>query len=133
MSHRPAAILAAALVAASLALAACGGDDDEDTTSAATTSTTTSGATGATGATGSDDSTSGGATYDISAGDFIAASLPDQIKAVQDYVADSPDECGDVDTEGGSDFQVAIAINAATAEPDTPLADVILEECEQGS
>ena len=38
-----------------------------------------------------------------------------------------------MDTEGGSDFQVAVAINAATVEPETPLADVILEECEQGS
>jgi hypothetical protein len=131
MSRRIAAMLAAALVAASLALAACGGDDDDDTTSAATTSTTS--VSGATGATGSDDSASGGATYDISAGDYVAASLPDQVKAVQDYVADAPDECGDVDTEGGSDFQVAVAINAATVEPDTPLADVILEECEKGS
>ena len=130
MTRRPAAVLAAALIAATLALAACGGDDDEDTTSATTATTTTSGATGATGA---DDTTSGGATYDITAGDFIAASLPDQVKAVQDYVADSPDECGDVDAEGGSDFQVAVAINAATVEPDTPLPDVILEECEQGN
>ncbi len=130
MIRRPAAVLAAALIAASLALAACGGDDDEDTTSATTATTTTSGATGATGA---DDTTSGDATYDITAGDFIAASLPDQVKAVQDYVADSPDECGNVDAEGGSDFQVAVAINAATVEPDTPLPDVILEECEQGN
>ena len=132
MRRRLTALLAAAAVAATLGLAACGGDDDDDaaTTSAATTTTTT----GATGATGADDTTdTGGASYDITAGDFIAASLPDQVKAVQDYVADSPDECGDVDTKGGSDFQVAVAINAATVEPDTPLADVILQECEEGS
>jgi hypothetical protein len=129
MTGRIAALLAAALAAAALGLAACGGDDDEDTTAAATTTTTTSGATGATG---SDDGDSGGASYDITAEEFVASSLPDQIAAVEDYVADAPDECGGVDTKGGSDFQVAVAISAASAEPETPLADVILQECEQG-
>jgi hypothetical protein len=130
MTRRPAATLASALIAAVLGLAACGGDDDDAATTSAAATTT---GTGATGATGADDTTSGDATYDITAGEFIEGSLPDQVKAVQDYVADSPDECGDVDTEGGSDFQVAVAINAATVDPDTPLADVILQECEQGS
>jgi hypothetical protein len=134
MTRRLTALLAAALVAASLALAACGGDDDEDATSAATTATTTeTGATGATGATGSDDTTSGDATYDITTEEFVAASLPDQVQAVQDYVADASDECGGVDDKPGSDFQVSVAIAAASAEPQTPLADVILAECEKGS
>ena len=133
MTRRPTALLAAALVAASLGLAACGGDDDEDTTSAATTATTTETQTGATGATGSGDTTSGDATYDITTEEFVAASLPDQVQAVQDYVADASDECGDVDDKPGSDFQVAVAIAAASAEPETPLADVILAECEKGS
>jgi hypothetical protein len=131
MIRRLTALLAAALVAASLGLAACGGDDDEDTTSAATTATTTE--TGATGATGSDDTTSGDATYDITTEEFVAASLPDQVQAVQDYVADAADECGGVDDKPGSDFQVNVAIAAASAEPETPLADVILAECEKGS
>ena len=129
MSRRLAASLAAALVTVSLGLAACGGDDDDD---AATTSATTSATSGATGATGAGDTTGTGATYDITAQEFVAASLPDQIKAVEDYVADSPDECGDADTKGGSDFQVAVAIAAASADPETPLADVILQECEHG-
>jgi hypothetical protein len=131
MIRRLTALLAAALVAASLGLAACGGDDDEDTTSAATTAPTTE--TGATGATGSDDTTSGDATYDITTEEFVAASLPDQVQAVQDYVADAADECGGVDDKPGSDFQVNVAIAAASAEPETPLADVILAECEKGS
>jgi hypothetical protein len=133
MTPPPVALLAAAVVAAAIALAACGGDDDEDTAATEpTTATTTAGATGPTGA--EDDAAAGdGASYDITASEFIESSLPDQVKAVQDYVEDSPDECGNVDTKGGSDFQVAVAINAATAEPDTPLADVILRECEQGS
>jgi hypothetical protein len=131
MIRRLTALLAAALVAASLGLAACGGDDDEDTTSAATTTPTTE--TGATGATGSDDTTSGDATYDITTEEFVAASLPDQVQAVQDYVADAADECGGVDDKPGSDFQVNVAIAAASAEPETPLADVILAECEKGS
>lgn len=123
------ALLALALMSVSLGLTACGGDDDEDTTSAATTATTTSGATGATGA---DDADGGGAGYDITSEEFVAASLPDQVQAVQDYVADAPDECGGVDDKPGSDFQVAVAIAAASAEPDTPLPDVILAECEKG-
>jgi hypothetical protein len=126
------AFLAAAMVSVSLGLAACGGDDDEDTTGAATTATTTSGATGATGATGADDTDGGGASYDITSEEFVAASLPDQVQAVQDYVADAPDECGGVDDKPGSDFQVAVAIAAASAEPETPLSDVILAECEKG-
>ena len=130
MLRRTTPLLASALAAAVLALAACGGDDDEDTTSAATTATTTSGATGATGADAADGS---GASYDITAEEFIAASLPDQVQAVQDYVADASDECGGVDDKPGSDFQVAVAIAAASAEPETPLADVILAECEEGS
>ena len=129
MPRRPTALIAAALVAASLALAACGGDD-EDTTSAPATATTTSGATGATG---SEDITSGDATYDITAGEFIDASLPDQVKAVQDYVDSAPDECGGVDAKAGGDFQVAVAISAASADPEEPLPDVILAECEKGS
>ena len=132
MTGRLTALLAAAVVAASLGLAACGGDDDEDTTTAATIATTTT-ETGATGATGSDDTTSGDATYDITTEEFVAASLPDQVQAVQDYVADASDECGGVDDKPGSDFQVAVAIAAASAEPETPLADVILAECEEGS
>jgi hypothetical protein len=52
---------------------------------------------------------------------------------VQDYVADAADECGGVDDKPGSDFQVNVAIAAASAEPETPLADVILAECEKGS
>src|SRR5688500_11290338 len=132
MTGRLTALLAAAVVAASLGLAACGGDDDEDTTTAATIATTTT-ETGATGATGSDDTTSGDATYDITTEEFVAASLPDQVQAVQDYVADAADECGGDDDKPGSDFQVNVAIAAASAEPQTPLADVILAECEKGS
>lgn len=130
MLRRTTALLVSALAVAVLGLAACGGDDDEDATSPATTATTTSGATGATGADAAD---GGGASYDITAEEFIASSLPDQVQAVQDYVADASDECGGVDDKPGSDFQVAVAIAAASAEPETPLVDVILAECEEGT
>jgi hypothetical protein len=84
----------AALVSGALALGGCGGDD-EDTT----TPTSTAGATGATGA-----ADTGVASYDITAGDFIAGSLPDQIKAVADFVADNHDACANVDPKPGENF-----------------------------
>jgi hypothetical protein len=123
MRRRAAAtIAAAALVAGALALGACGGDDDEDTA----TPTTTGGATGATGA-----ADTGGASYDLTAGEFIAGSLPDQIKAVEDFVADNPDLCGNVDPKPGDNFMQGVAIAAASGDTETPLSEVITQECEQ--
>jgi hypothetical protein len=119
--------LVAALAALALALAACGGDDDDEPT--ATTPTITAGATGATGAEGAPE----GAAYDITSQEYLDAAIPDQAKAVEDYVADNPEECGDADPEPGGDFQVGVAIAAAQASPDTPLTDVISEECQEGS
>lgn len=118
--------LIAALAALALALAACGGDDDETT---ATTPTTTAGATGATG----DEDAGDGVTYDITSQEYLDAAIPDQAEAVEDYVADNPEECGNADPEPGGDFQVGVAIAAAQASPDTPLTDVISEECQEGS
>jgi hypothetical protein len=95
-----------------LGFAACGSDDE--------TSPTT-GATGATGAQGPSDG-------DLSASEFIEASIPDEIEAVKQAVADNPD-CGGVDTAPGSDFQVSVAIDAASAEPDTPVSEIVADNC----
>ena len=108
-------------VLAALALASCG-DDDETTTTV-----TTSGASGASGASGETGSTSGS---DMTAGEFIDASLPDEIKAVEDIVAANPDDCSGVDPKPGEDFQVSVSVNAAQVSPDSSLEDVVLDECE---
>jgi hypothetical protein len=115
--------LIAALVALALALAACGGDDDDETTP--TTPTTTAGATGATGAEGAPE----GAAYDITAQEYLDASIPDQIKAMREFVEDNPDECEGQNAEGGGNFPQGVGIGAATVEPDTPMSEVILQEC----
>jgi ABC-type glycerol-3-phosphate transport system substrate-binding protein len=114
-------MVVAALVSGALALGACGGDDDDETTPAAT---------GATGATGAAD-TQGGASYDITAGEFIQGSLPDQIKAVEDFVADNPDVCANVDPKPGENFMQGVAIAAASGDTSTPVSEIITQECEQ--
>jgi hypothetical protein len=96
-----------------LGLAACGGDDE--------TSSTTSGISGTTGAQGS----SGG---ELTASEFIDASIQDQIEAVTRAV-DANSECGDADIAPGSDFQVAVAIDAASAAPDTPISEIVADNC----
>jgi hypothetical protein len=103
--------LAAVLLA--LGFAACG--DDDETSS-------TAGATGASGTAGP--ATAGAMT----AGEFLKASIPDQIEAVADAAAANPD-CADADTSAGSDFQVQVAIDAAGTDPDTPLAEVVADNC----
>lgn len=101
-----------------LSLAACGGNDDEEPIP-------TAGATGATGATGAQ-GVSGGT--DLTAEEYIAASIPDQVEAVQDAVA-ADSACDAVDAAPGSDFQVDVSIAAASAEPNMPLSEVVGEQC----
>jgi hypothetical protein len=105
-------LLALAAVLGLLALAGCG-DDDEPTPD---------GATGATGA--QDAATAGGLT----AKEFIDASIPDQVEEVQRLAGENPD-CSDVDAKPGGDFQVAVAINAAQASPETSLAEIVADAC----
>jgi hypothetical protein len=106
-------LLSVTAVLLTITLAACGGDDE-------TTSTT--GASGASGAQG--------ATVDanMTASEFIAASIPDELAAVDQAVADN-DACSGVDTAPGGDFQVAVAIDAASAPPDTPLSEIVADNC----
>jgi hypothetical protein len=104
--------LAAVLLA--LGLAACGGDDETSPSS----TTTPAGATGTQG-TGGDEMT---------ASEFIAASIPDEIDAVTQAAEANPD-CASADTSAGSDFQVAVAIDAASADPDTPISEIVAGNC----
>jgi hypothetical protein len=64
----------------------------------------------------------------MTADDYIAASIPDQVEAVQDAVA-ADSACEGVDAQPGGDFQVDVAIAAASAEPDTPLSEVVSDQC----
>jgi hypothetical protein len=105
-------LVLAALVL-TLGLAACGGDDE--------TTSTTAGASGPTGAQGVE-------SEGMSAQEFIDASIPDQLAAVEDAV-DANDECASVDTSPGGDFQVSVAIDAASAGPDTELSEIVAENC----
>ena len=99
-----------------LAFAGCGGDDE--TTAAAGTS----------GATGAQDT---GSDAGMTAEQFIDASIPDQIREVRDLVDANPD-CAAVDPQPGGDFQVAVAINTAQASPDTPLSEIVADQCAKG-
>jgi hypothetical protein len=107
-------LLAVTAVFVLLSFTACGGDDDEEAA--------TIGATGATGAQGVSAGT------DLTAEEYIAASIPDQVEAVKDAVA-ADSACEGVDAEAGGDFQVDVAIDAASTEPDTPLSEVVADQC----
>jgi hypothetical protein len=105
-------LLPAVLVA--LVFAGCGGGDE--------TSTSAAGASGTSGAQGS---TSGGG---MTASEFIDASIPDEVAAVQD-AADANPACAGTNTDAGSDFQVSVAIDVAKADPDTPLSEIVGDNC----
>ena len=109
--------VAVSLFAVLLALvfAACGGGDDSSTTAT----------TGASGASGAEGSTGG---TEMTASEFIDASIPDEIDAVQQAVDANPD-CSGADASPGSDFQVSVAIDAASAAPDTPISEVVADNC----
>jgi hypothetical protein len=96
-----------------LTFAACGGGDD--------TSSTATGTSGATGA-------QGPSTSEMTASEFIDASIPDEIDAVAQAAEDNS-ACADADTSAGSDFQVAVAIDAASAPPDTPISEIVADNC----
>jgi hypothetical protein len=107
-------LLSAIAVLFTFALAACGGDDEADSTTAA----------GATGTAGAESS----ASSEMTASEFVAASIPDEIEAVTE-AAEANSECANADTAPGSDFQVAVAIDAAQAPPDTPISEVVADNC----
>jgi hypothetical protein len=105
-----------AAVVSLLALAGCGGDDE--TTSPAAIS----------GATGVQGSSSGDF---MTAKEFIDAPIPDQVDEVKTIVGITA-ECEGVNAEPGGDFQVGVAISAAQASPDTPLQEIVADQCSGG-
>jgi hypothetical protein len=103
--------LSVLLAVAVLAFAGCGGDDD-----------------GGSSDSGSDD-TASGASYDISADEFILATDKEQI--LLDFAADNP-ECEDAYVEGSKvdqGFLLDISARATDLDPDAPIGDEILDAC----
>lgn len=100
------------VVLVALHVSGCGGDDD-------TTSTTA-----ASGTSGAQGSAAGGMT----AKEFLDASIPDEVAAVQE-AADANPACADVNTDAGSDFQVQVAIGATEADPGTPISELVANNC----
>jgi hypothetical protein len=104
-------LLSAVLIA--VALASCGGDDE---------TSPTAGASGASGPQGSTADTG------MTAREFIDASIPDEVAAVQEAAEANP-ACAGTNTDAGSDFQVEVAIDVTKAEPDTPISEIIADNC----
>ncbi len=108
---------ARAATGATLTLAACGGDDGGDSTATDSTDATTS--TSASAAAG-----------EMTAGEFMEASLPDEVTAIKQLVAEHPEECEGISLKGDT-FYEAFAIDAAMASPDTPLSEIIGPSCQE--
>jgi hypothetical protein len=102
---------AAVCVAAVLALSGCGGDDEP----------ADSGGTGAQGASGAE---SAGA--DITAEEFLVKLLPEKEVAVEAVIATEP-ECEGVKVEPS--LVLVISDAASNADPETPLTELVTEEC----
>jgi hypothetical protein len=94
-----------AMIAAALALVAagCGGDDEGETSAAGDTAT--------------------GASYEITAEEFILATNKEEI--LDEYLANEPNNCSKLD----DDFVLTASAAATNVPPDAPLEDVIVEIC----
>lgn len=111
----PLAVLA---TGAALTLAACGSDEDSTGTDSVATDATTF-------------ATASSSAGEMTAGEYMAASIPEMSQAVKDLVAEHPEECEGIDPKDGGKFQQAFAIDAAMAPPDTPLSEIIGESCQE--
>ena len=103
------------ILVAALAVAGCGGGDDSTSTPSVGASGT-SGAQGSTGGTG------------MTAREFIDASIPDEVAAVQESAEANP-ACAGTNTDAGSDFQVTVAIEVAKADPDASIDEIVADNC----
>jgi hypothetical protein len=94
---------ATALAALAMVAAGCGGSDDSSSTEAST----------------------GGASYDISYGEFIAGLEPEKTAILKAYIADTPSCNADADRG----FLLEISAVATDYDPSTPLPDVVKKYC----
>ncbi|MFN8152581.1 MAG: hypothetical protein U0R24_15845 [Solirubrobacterales bacterium] len=119
------AVVVAASLTFALGLAACGGEEDMGATDYVP----------AAGANTPPDTTPGvepGASYDVTAGEWLKLSGQERITAAQDYVADMPDDCRNGD---GSDADPALVRDWADSSAGTdfplnePVAELLAEGC----
>jgi hypothetical protein len=96
-------------VASLLAFGGCGGDDEEPA----------SGATGAQGASGVEGT-------DVTAEEFLVKLLPEKELAIEGVVATEP-ECEGLKV--APSLVLVISDAASKADPQTPLTDLVVEEC----
>lgn len=101
--------LCVAVAAVVLALGGCGGDDED----------ADAGATGAQGASGAESS-------DITAEEFLAKLLPEKELAIEGIAASEP-ACEGLKVEPA--LVLVLSDAASQAAPDTPLTDLVVEEC----
>jgi hypothetical protein len=101
------------LILAVVALGGCGGDDDEPA------GPESEGA-------GEAEGIVEGASYDITAGEFIAELQPDKQRILRDYAADS-EACEGVKVDPG--FVLLVTAEVSDVDPDAPLADLVEEQC----
>jgi hypothetical protein len=106
------ATLCATTAALGLAFAGCGGDDDEPANA---------GATGAQGTSGAES-----VSADITSEEFLAKLLPEKQIAIEGVVATAA-ECEGVKVEPS--FVLVVSDAASSAEPDTPLTELVTAEC----
>ena len=101
--------LCTAAAAVVLALGGCGGDDED----------ADAGATGAQGASGAESS-------DITAEEFLVKLLPEKELAIEGVVASEP-ACEGLKVEPA--LVLVLSDAASQAAPETPLTNLVLEEC----
>ena len=101
------------LILATLVIAGCGGDDE------AAPAPETAGTTGSEGLVE-------GASYDITAEEFIAELQPDKQEILKELAADA-EGCDSIKVVAG--FVLLVTAAASDAAPDAPLSDVVEEQC----
>lgn len=106
----PSAVLTLLLVITALTITACGGGDDETTTTEANAT----------------DGAEGGASYDVTVEEFVAALEPEKAKMMEDFAEDNPQDCKALEVD---ESLTLLSVRALDTPPDTPLPEFLLDHC----